>query len=222
LHLKDVVSENNKNYNLEMSKKAENIPAAPTLDEIDQQGVDYWDWFSISFQDNSPVIATTFIPAGASLKGASLVRSAVGTAAKKTALQQQKRLLLAGKRTAQSVFFTAETGGKFGELQLENEDYSLFQKAFTSFAFGTLATYAETLGSIRLVSGGRNIAKSIGTKAARKEFYTRPSRFGFNVAGATLKGMKSLPKGLAVEQIEEVATQLGHNYFDIVVLNKFK
>ena len=218
----DVVSENNKNYNLEMSKKAENIPAAPTLDEIDQQGVDYWDWFSIAFQDNSPVIATTFIPAGASLKGASLVRSAVGTAAKKTALQQQKRLLLAGKRTAQSVFFTAETGGKFGELQLENEDYSLFQKAFTSFAFGTLATYAETLGTIRLVSGGRNIAKSIGTKAARKEFYTRPSRFGFNVAGATLKGMKSLPKGLAVEQIEEVATQLGHNYFDIVVLNKDK
>ncbi|WP_187469130.1 hypothetical protein, partial [Escherichia coli] len=147
---------------------------------------------------------------------------AVGTAAKKTALQQQKRLLLAGKRAAQSVFFTAETGGKFGELQLENEDYSLFQKAFTSFAFGTLATYAETLGTIRLVSGGRNIAKSIGTKAARKEFYTRPSRFGFNVAGATLKGMKSLPKGLAVEQIEEVATQLGHNYFDIVVLNKDK
>jgi hypothetical protein len=34
--------------------------------------------------------------------------------------------------------------------------------------------------------------------------------------------MKSLPKGLAVEQIEEVATQLGHNYFDIVVLNKDK
>ena len=218
----DVVSENNKNYNLEMSKEAENIPAAPTLDEIDQQDVDYWDWFSIAFQDNSPVIATTFIPGGASLKGTSLVRSAVGTAAKKTALQQQKRLLLAGKRTAQSVFFTAETGGKFGELQLENEDYSLFQKAFTSYAFGTLATYAETLGSIRLVSGGRNIAKSIGTKAARKEFYTRPSRFGFNVAGATLKGMKSLPKGLAVEQIEEVATQLGHNYFDIVVLNKDK
>ena len=34
--------------------------------------------------------------------------------------------------------------------------------------------------------------------------------------------MKSLPKGLAVEQVEEVATQLGHNYFDIVVLNKDK
>ena len=221
-NLIDVISENNKNYNLEMSKKAENIPAAPTLDEIDQQGVDYWDWFSISFQDNSPVIATTFIPGAASLKGASLVKSAVGTAAKKTALQQQKQLLLAGKRTAQSVFFTAETGGKFGELQLENEDYSLFQKALTSYLYGTAATYAETLGSIRLVSGGRNIAKSIGTKAARKEFYTRPSRFGFNVAGATLKGLKTLPKGLAIEQIEETATQLSHNYFDIVVLNKDK
>ena len=218
----DVISENNKNYNLEMSKKAENIPAAPTLDEIDQQGVDYWDWFSISFQDNSPVIATTFIPAGASLKGASLVKSAVGTAAKKTALQQQKRLLLAGKRTAQSVFFTAETGGKFGELQLENEDYSLFQKALTSYLYGTAATYAETLGTLRLVTGGRNIAKNIGTKAARKEFYTRPSRFGFNVVGATLKGLKTLPKGIAIEQIEETATQLSHNYFDIVVLNKDK
>lgn len=130
--------------------------------------------------------------------------------------------MLAGKRTAQSVFFTAETGGKFGELQLENEDYSLFQKALTSYLYGTAATYAETLGSIRLVSGGRNISKNIGTKAARKEFYTRPSRFGFNVVGATLKGLKTLPKGLAIEQIEETATQLSHNYFDIVVLNKDK
>ena len=218
----DAVSKTNKNYNLQMSKKRENIPSSPTLDEIDTQGIGYWDWFSTSFQDNSPVIATTFIPASASLKGGQLVKSAVGAAAKKTALRQQKNLLLAGKRTAQAMFFTAETGGKFGELQLEDENYSLLQKAFTSFAFGTSATFAETFGSINLVSGGKNLAKKIGSQAARKEYYTKPSRFGLNIVGKTLSGLKSLPKDLATEQIEEVFTQVSHNLFDIAILDKNK
>jgi len=201
--LTDVISQNNKNYNLEMAKKREDIPSAPTLDEIGNQGVDYWDWFSISFQDNSPVIATTFVPGGASLKGGQLVKSAATTAAKKIALRQQKNLLLAGKRTAQTIFFTAETGGKFGELQLEAEDYSLLQKAFTAFSFGTAATYAETLGSIKLVTGGRNLAKKIGTQAAKKEYYTKPSRFALNVVGKSLSGLKSIPRGLVIDGLNK-------------------
>ena len=156
------------------------------------------------------------------MKGGQLVKSAATTAAKKIALRQQKNLLLAGKRTAQTIFFTAETGGKFGELQLEAEDYSLLQKAFTAFSFGTAATYAETLGSIKLVTGGRNLAKKIGTQAAKKEYYTRPSRFALNVVGKSLSGLKSIPRGLATEQIEEVATQVAHNLFDITILNKDK
>jgi len=218
----DIIDKSNKNYNLEMSKKSENIPAAPTLDEVGQQGIGYFDWFSIAFQDNSPTIATTFIPGGASLKGASLVRSAVGTAAKKAALQSQKKLFLGSQRTAQGIFFTAETGGKYGELQLENEDYSLFQKAFTSYAFGTTATLAETLGTLRYISGTKSVAKNIGTKAARKEFYTKPSRFNYNLVGATLRGLKTVPKGLAIENLEEAVTLASHNLFDIVVLEKDK
>jgi len=221
-NLIDEVNKNNVNYNLEMFKKRENIPAAPTLDEIGEQGVDFWDWFSISFQDNSPVIATTFIPAAASLRGSQLVARATTKEARKQALKKQKQLLLAGKRTAQSIFFTAEAGGVFGDLQLENNDYSLFQKSLTAFLYGGAATYAETIGTLRVVTGGKNLAKNIGTKAARKEYYTRPDRFGLNIIGTTLLGLKSLPKGLAIEQIEETATQISHNFFDIVVLEKNK
>ena len=177
----ETIQTNNKNYNLGMASKRENIPTAPSIDDIGKDGLSVWDWTSISLQDSSPTISTTFAPGLLSLKGAAGVTKAIKTGKGiKDALQKQKALWLAGKRTVQGTFFVAETGGKYGELQTDEasreqeikflysklndtedidertniynkiteleevEDYTLLQKAFTSFGAGATATYFES------------------------------------------------------------------------------
>jgi hypothetical protein len=257
----NVVQQNNKNYNLEMDAKRKQLPTAPTLDDIGKNNIGFFDWFSVAMQDNSPTIATTFIPGGLAAKGAAGVKAAVKTgsyAAKKAALQNQKKLWLAGKRTLQTAFFVAETGGQYGRLQTEEgdreqqisllesqlnetesledrtkiynkieelksvEDYSLFQKAFTSFGYGTTATLAETFGTLKLIQGGKALAKNIGTQAAKKEFYSKPSTFAAGIISKTVPGISPLVKGVAVEEMEETLTQVSHNMFDVFVLGEDK
>ena len=256
-----VVQQNNKNYNLEMDAKRKQLPTAPTLDDIGENNIGFFDWFSVAMQDNSPTIATTFIPGGLAAKGAAGVKAAVKTgsyAAKKAALQNQKKLWLAGKRTLQTAFFVAETGGQYGRLQTEEgdreqqisllqsqlndtesledrtkiynkieelksvEDYSLFQKAFTSFGYGTTATLAETFGTLKLIQGGKALAKNIGTQAAKKEFYSKPSTFAAGIISKAVPGLSPLVKGVAVEEMEETLTQVSHNMFDVFVLGENK
>jgi len=256
-----VVQQNNKNYNLEMDAKRKQLPTAPTLDDIGENNIGFFDWFSVAMQDNSPTIATTFIPGGLAVKGAAGVKAAVKTgsyAAKKAALQNQKKLWLAGKRTLQTAFFVAETGGQYGRLQTEEgdrekqisllqsqlnetesledrtkiynkieelksvEDYSLFQKAFTSFGYGTTATLAETFGTLKLIQGGKALAKNIGTQAAKKEFYSKPSTFAAGIISKAVPGLSPLVKGVAVEEMEETLTQVSHNMFDMFVLGEDK
>jgi len=255
------IQKNNKNYNLGMASKRENIPTSPSIDDIGKDGLSIWDWTSIAFQDNSATIATTFVPGLASLKGASGVKAAFKTAsysARKKALQNQKKLWLAGKRTVQGTFFVAETGGKYGELQTDEasreqeikflysklestedidekteiynkiteleevEDYSLLQKAFTSFGAGTTATLFESLGTLKMLEPAKGLAKQIGIKAAKKELYKQPVRFAANLTGATLAGLKSLPKNLGGEVLEEVLTEVSHNALDVTVLGENK
>ena len=255
------IQKNNKNYNLGMASKRENIPTSPSIDDIGKDGLSIWDWTAIALQDNSATLATTFIPTGAAIKGAAGVSKAFKTAsyaARKKALQNQKKLWLAGKRTVQGTFFVAETGGKYGELQtdeasrdqeikflyskLDNtedidertniynkiteleevEDYSLLQKAFTSYGAGTTATLLETLGTLKMLEPAKGLAKQIGVKAAKKELYKQPVRFGANLVGKTLAGLKSLPKNLGGEVLEEVLTEVSHNALDITVLDENK
>ncbi len=257
----NVVQQNNKNYNLEMDAKRKQLPTAPTLDDIGENNIGFFDWFSVAMQDNSPTIATTFIPGGLAAKGAAGVKAAFKTgsyAAKKAALQNQKKLWLAGKRTLQTAFFVAETGGQYGRLQTEEgdreqqisllqsqlndtesledrtkiynkieelksvEDYSLFQKAFTSFGYGTTATLAETFGTLKLIQGGKALAKNIGTQAAKKEFYSKPSTFAAGIISKAVPGLSPLVKGVAVEEMEETLTQVSHNMFDVFVLGEDK
>jgi len=257
----ETIQKNNKNYNLSMASERENIPTSPSIDDIGKNGLSVWDWTSITFQDNSATIATTFAPALASLKGASGVKAAFKTAsyaARKKALQNQKKLWLAGKRTVQGTFFVAETGGKYGEMQtdeasreqeikflyskLDNtedidqkteiynriteleevEDYTLLQKAFTSFGAGTTATLLESLGTLKMLEPAKGLAKQIGVKAAKKELYKQPVRFGTNLVGKTLAGLKSMPKNMSGEIAEEVLTEVSHNGLDILVLDENK
>jgi len=257
----ETIQKNNKNYNLSMASKRENIPTSPSIDDIGKDGLSVWDWTSISLQDNSATIATTFAPGLASLKGASGVKAAFKTAsytARKKALQNQKKLWLAGKRTVQGTFFVAETGGKYGELQTDEasreqeikflysklnniediderteiynkineleevEDYTLLQKAFTSYGAGTTATLLESLGTLKMLEPAKGLAKQIGVKAAKKELYKQPVRFGANLVGKTLAGLKSMPKNMSGEIAEEVLTEVSHNGLDILVLDENK
>ena len=257
----ETIQKNNKNYNLSMASKRENIPTSPSIDDIGKDGLSVWDWTSIALQDNSATIATTFVPGLASLKGASGVKAAFKTAsytARKKALQNQKKLWLAGKRTVQGTFFVAETGGKYGELQTDEasreqeikflysklnniediderteiynkineleevEDYSLLQKAFTSYGAGTTATLLESLGTLKMLEPAKGLAKQIGIKAAKKELYKQPVRFSANLVGSTLAGLKSLPKNLGGEMLEEVLTEISHNALDVTVLDENK
>ena len=253
------IQKNNKNYNLGMASKRENIPTSPSIDDIGKDGLSVWDWTSITFQDNSATIATTFLPTGAAFKGASLVNKAAkaGKGMKK-ALQNQKKLWLAGKRTVQGTFFVAETGGKYGELQtdeasreqeikflyskLDNtedidertniynkiteleevEDYTLLQKAFTSFGAGATATFLESMSTLKMLEPAKGLAKQIGVKAAKKELYKQPIRFNTNLVGKTLAGLKSMPKNMSGEIAEEVLTEVSHNGLDILVLDENK
>ena len=255
----ETIQKNNKNYNLGMASKRENIPTAPSIDDIGKDGLSLWDWTSISLQDSSPTILTTFIPGGLGVKGAAGVSKAIKAGkGVKSALQKQKALWLAGKRTVQGTFFVAETGGKYGELQtdeasreqeikflyskLDNtesiedktkiydrikdleevEDYSLMQKAFTSFGAGATATYLESIGTLKMLEPAKGLAKQIGISAAKKELYKQPVRFGANLVGKTLSGLKSLPKNLIGETLEEAATEISHNALDILVLDENK
>ena len=253
------IQTNNKNYNLNMASKRENIPTSPSIDDIGKDGLSVWDWTSIALQDNSATISTTFVPGLTQLKGATTLTKAIKAGkGVKDALQKQKALWLAGKRTVQGTFFVAETGGKYGELQtdeasreqeikflyskLDNtedidekteiyskiteleevEDYSLLQKAFTSYGAGTTATFLETISTLKMLEPAKGLAKQIGIKAAKKELYKQPVRFGANLVGKTLAGLKSLPKNISGEIAEEVLTEVSHNGLDILVLGENK
>ena len=93
----ETIQKNNKNYNLSMASERENIPTAPSIDDIGKNGLSVWDWTSISLQDSSPVILTTFAPGGLGIKGAAGVSKAIKTGkGVKDALQKQKALWLSG------------------------------------------------------------------------------------------------------------------------------
>ena len=257
----DVIKQSTVNYNKKLAEKRETtIPEAISLDDIENGNIDFFDWFGESLANNSPSIVTTFIPGSAVLRGSSLVRGAVAKGiSKKAALQAQQRLIKQGTRTAQAIFFTGESGGRYGDLevqqsnalerlpmlkkQIEEElntdkkielqeeyedlkrisDYSFAQKAFTSYAYGGIATAAETLGSLKLITGGNKLAKEIGKQNFKAGIYGSKLNFAANVTGKTISGIsKSAGKAIAVEELEEGLTLIGHNLVDIAVLGENK
>ena len=258
----ETMRQSNQNYNLQIAKKREdNIPESLKLDDIGNNNVGFFDWFTEAFADNSPSIATTFIPGGAALKTGMAVKSAakIGTfAAKKAALQSQRAWGTAAMYTARGAFFGGGTGGKFGDIELteanaklqlvklrsmmegtedlskkkELQDeidelervssFSLTQKAFTSFGFGTTEMLAESLGSLKLVTGASRVAKSMGKREFKAEIYGKPINFAANVTGGVVSGLSPLVKGGTTELLEETVTKVAHNAIDIIVLGENK
>ena len=258
----ETMRQSNQNYNLQIAKKREDtIPESLKLDDIGNNNVDFFDWFTEAFADNSPSIVTTFVPGGVALKTGIAVKSAakLGTfAAKKAALQSQRAWGTAAMYTARGAFFGGGTGGKFGDIELTEanaklqlaklrstievtEDlsqkkklqdeidelervssFSLTQKAFTSFAFGTTEMLAESLGSLKLVTGASRVAKSMGKREFKKEIYSRPINFAGNLTGRVVSGLSPLVKGGTTELLEETVTQVAHNAIDIIALGENK
>ena len=257
-----VIKQNTVDYNRRIAEKRETtIPQNITLDDIGNNKVGFFDWFTESFANNSPSIATAFIPGGLAAKGALGIKAAkgLGYSTIKKALQSQKAFTTLGMRTAQGIFFTGETGGKFGEIELTESSakkqlpklkeqlsittdfnrqeelkteieelervssYSFTQKAFTSYSYGTVATVAETLGTLPYLTGARSLVKKMGKQEFKKEFYNTPFNFGVNVAKKTLSGLSPIvTKAMPVEILEETLTQVGHNALDVIVLDENK
>ena len=231
----ETMRQSNQNYNLQIAKKREdNIPESLKLDDIGNNNVGFFDWFTEAFADNSPSIVTTFIPGGVALKTGIAVKSAtkLGTfTARKAALQSQRAWGTAAMYTSKGAFFGGGTGGKFGDIELTEanaklqlvklrsmmegtEDlskkkklqdeidelervssFSLTQKAFTSFGFGTTEMLAESLGSLKLVTGASRVAKSMGKREFKKEIYSRPINFAGNLTCRVVSGLSPLVKG---------------------------
>ena len=125
----DAINEYTTNYNLDLAKKREEtIPQNLRIDDVQSGEIGFGTWFMEALANNSPSILTTFIPGGLYAKGAMGVKSAgkISTVFSKAyrgkamqkALQAQKAYAIMGRRTAQGIFFIGETGGKFGEIQV--------------------------------------------------------------------------------------------------------
>ena len=260
-NITESIVQTTRDYNSKLAEKRETtIPDNITLDDIENENVNFFDWFGESLANNSPSIITTFVPGTAALRGASIVR---GAATKKlsqqAAKQAQERLVTAGTRTAQGIFFVGEGGGRYGDLELQQgralenlpklkkqieeeldpakkmqmqedyedleriSNYSFAQKAFTSYAYGSAATLAETLGSLRIVNGAGKLAANIGKQEFKAGAYASPLNFAANVTGKTISGIsKNAGKAIAIEEAEETLTQIAHNIIDIVALKEDK
>jgi hypothetical protein len=102
-------------------------------------------------------------------------------------------------------------------------DYSFAQKAFTSYAYGTAATLAETLGSLRIINGASKLASKMGKQQFKAGAYASPLNFAANTTGKAISGIsKNAGKAIAIEEAEETLTQVAHNLIDILALKENK
>jgi hypothetical protein len=102
-------------------------------------------------------------------------------------------------------------------------DYSFAQKAFTSYAYGTAATLAETLGSLKIINGASKLASKMGKQQFKAGAYASPLNFAANTTGKAISGIsKNAGKAVAIEEAEETLTQVAHNLIDILTLKENK
>ena len=133
----DAISEWTTNYNQQLAKTREqNIPQNFTLEDVSRGSVGYGTWFMEALANNSPSIITTFIPGGLMAKGARGVANAgklpivlsksYRGKAMQEALRLQKTFGLIGRRTAQGIFMVGETGGKYGDILINEANAEEF------------------------------------------------------------------------------------------------
>ncbi|MHC4374902.1 MAG: hypothetical protein ACYSTO_12230 [Planctomycetota bacterium] len=118
------MSESLANYNQRLAKeREEKLPPALTLDDVEfgASGNGVLQYIGEALADNSPSIITTFIPAGAAIAGGARIAGAAGLSAvaRKEAAKAAKKYGLYAMRAAQGIFFAGESGGKYGDILVE-------------------------------------------------------------------------------------------------------
>ena len=118
------MSESLANYNQRLAKeREEKLPPALTLDDVEfgASGNGVLQYIGEALADNSPSIITTFIPAGAAIAGGARIAGAAGLSAvaRNEAAKAAKKYGLYAMRAAQGIFFAGESGGKYGDILVE-------------------------------------------------------------------------------------------------------
>ena len=266
----DYLSGVSQNYTARLAaNREEKLPIALRLDDIGRGDIGYFDWAKDAFAENMGSLVTTFIPGSVMAKGASGLRAAkLAYAAKRTPqaaklvaikTNELRNLQAGALRTAQTVFFGAETGQFYGDIELNilnaektynqvkeelknvspddtetlNEyydilkeadrirNYTLFQKAFSSYNAGSWAIAMETIGSLKFLRGTTDIIADIGKKEYQRRMMQGGFNWGLNVTKKSLVGLGNLSvKGTTINLIEETATQWGHNLLKIGILDE--
>ena len=105
--------------------------------------------------------------------------------------------------------------------QIANQDALMnlteWQKAFNGLSYGTIAMYAERLGTLNSIANFSRMSRAIGTKPMRKLF---GPLVGKDIA-KKLGVLKGFGIGIGViEPLEEGVTQIGHNFMDNLIGEK--
>jgi len=116
------MQQNITNYNVRIAAKREaTIP--PPLKADDIQGIGgTFRYIGEALSENGPSILTTFLPLGAAFAGGLRIAGATARGVgMKAALKAQKRYAMFAMRSSQAIFFTGESGGKYGEIQVAED-----------------------------------------------------------------------------------------------------
>ena len=206
----DYISKSNENYNKRLSdNRKANIPAQLKLDEIGKDGITYSNWFSQAFAENSPSMITTFIPGGAQLRGAMLVKKAMkGVVLVKNAKKLQKAyktqqaLAKGAMNTAKSTFFVAETGSKYGQMVNDERESIINLKTLKKQLLGT-TDLAEK----------RELIEQIEDAKLKSNFtFTKKAFTAFAFGGTATLG-ESLSSLRYIENARKIASKIGLNEF---------
>jgi len=259
------------NYNYRLAANREKtLPVALKLDDIGRGEIDFFDWATDAFAENSGSLVTMAIPGSAIGRSAVALRALRGKALKnigdKTVTSAYAKSIKAHRnlqqgvlRTAEATFFTAETGMAYGDIELDvynakklsasireqlkttpvedvetfkeyydllNEadritNYSVAQKAFTSYLSGGIALLAERGGSLRFIRGTGDVIAKTGKKEFEKKFVDSGFNWAVNTTGETLSGLgKITVAGTTINLLEEGITKMGQNLTKIGILEE--
>jgi hypothetical protein len=259
------------NYNYKLAANREKtLPLALKWDDMDRGEIDFFDWATDAFAENSGSLVTMAIPGSAIGRSAIALRALRGKALKnigdKTVTSAYAKSIKAHRnlqqgvlRTAEATFFTAETGMAYGDIELDvynakklsasireqlkttpvedvetfkeyydllNEadritNYSIAQKAFTSYLSGGIALLAERGGSLRFIRGTGDVIAKTGKKEFEKKFVDSGFNWAVNTTGETLSGLgKIIVAGTTINLLEEGITKMGQNLTKIGILEE--
>lgn len=218
-------------------KRARTLPSNLSVNDIGDYGASRLDWLGEALINNSPSIAVAMMPMGAAglagqgaarmaaLKRASAITSTFFGVTEAGGYMADVNVsietVLENIDALEERLKYAKTQEEKDELNIqlqelrENEYLSLSetQKAFSAIAYGTIAGYAEKIGTLGFLGNIQKYSRAVGYNQFLRVMSKPMARASSKVAGA----MKASAIGVGIEEIEETATLLGQNFVDIAV-----